>query len=165
MTSESARVSDFRPHGIFAVKWHRICDLTVSMIDKTSSGFNMCCHKNSLPSTLILYRPALLNWWAVKLLQVGRKMFRDNLNVIWKKLLVATNCIFLEKVVNYESQKCIIVAFHPRNAPIFNNIITPSHEFWNKFFVKCVQNQSLGEKWAMTSKRLRSTGIGYVKTY
>ena len=37
MTSESARVSDFRPHVIFAVKWHRICDLTVAVIDKTSS--------------------------------------------------------------------------------------------------------------------------------
>jgi len=34
--------------------------------------------------------------------------------------LVDTNCNFLEKVMNYESQKCIIVAFHPRNAPIFN---------------------------------------------
>jgi len=28
--------------------------------------------------------------------------------------------VFLEKVMNYESQKCIIVAFHPRNTPIFN---------------------------------------------
>jgi len=56
MTSESARVSDFSPHVIFAVKWHGICDLTVAMIDKTSSGFNLCGHKNSLPSTLILYR-------------------------------------------------------------------------------------------------------------
>jgi len=26
MTFESARVSDFRPHAIFAVEWHRICD-------------------------------------------------------------------------------------------------------------------------------------------
>jgi len=25
MTSESARVSDFSTHVIFAVKWHRIC--------------------------------------------------------------------------------------------------------------------------------------------
>jgi len=32
--------------------------------------------------------------------------------------LVDTNCIFLEKVMKYESQKCIIVAFHLRNAPI-----------------------------------------------
>jgi len=39
MTSESARVSDFSPHAIFTVKWHRICDFTVAMIDKTSSGF------------------------------------------------------------------------------------------------------------------------------
>ena len=38
-------------------------------------------------------------------------------------------------------------------------IITPSHEFWNKFFVKWAKNQSLGEKWAATSKRLRSTGL------
>jgi len=64
MTSESARVSDFSPHVIFAVTWHRICDLTVAMIDKTSSGFNMCRHKNSLPSTLILYGLCenLLEW-------------------------------------------------------------------------------------------------------
>jgi len=35
----------------------------------------------------------------------------------------------------------------------------PSHEFWNKFFVKWAQNQSLGEKWAATSKRLRTTDL------
>jgi len=35
----------------------KICDLTVAMIDKTSSGFDLCHHTNSLPSTLILYRP------------------------------------------------------------------------------------------------------------
>jgi len=46
---------------------------------------------------------ALLNRWAAKLLQVGREMFRDNLNIFWKKLLVDTNCIFLENVMNYES--------------------------------------------------------------
>jgi len=28
MTFESARVSDFSPHIIFAVEWHRICDLS-----------------------------------------------------------------------------------------------------------------------------------------
>jgi len=65
------------------------------------------------PVVRILFRPALLNRWAAKLLQVGREMFRDNLNIFWKKLLVDTNCIFLEKVMNYESRKCIIVAFHP----------------------------------------------------
>jgi len=27
MTFESTRVSDLSPHAIFAVKWHRICDL------------------------------------------------------------------------------------------------------------------------------------------
>jgi len=27
MTFESARVSDFSPHVIFAIEWHRICDL------------------------------------------------------------------------------------------------------------------------------------------
>ena len=32
LTSESARVSDFSPHVIFAVSWHRICDLTEAMI-------------------------------------------------------------------------------------------------------------------------------------
>jgi len=31
--------------------------------------------------------------------------------------MVDTNCIFLEKVMNCEYQKSIIVAFHPRNAP------------------------------------------------
>ena len=41
MTSESARVSDFSLHVIFAVKWHRIYDFTVAMTDKTSSGFNL----------------------------------------------------------------------------------------------------------------------------
>jgi len=47
MTSESAEVSDFSPHAIFAVKSNdRICDFTVAMIDKTSNGFNLCCHKN-----------------------------------------------------------------------------------------------------------------------
>jgi len=34
------------------------------MIDKTSSGFNLCHHKNSLPSTLILFRPVVPNWGA-----------------------------------------------------------------------------------------------------
>jgi len=42
MTSESARVSHFSLYVIFAVKWHRICDLTDAIIDKTSSGFNLC---------------------------------------------------------------------------------------------------------------------------
>jgi len=55
MTSEFTRVSDFSPHVIFAVKWHRTCDLTVTMVDKTPSGFNLWRHKNSLPSTLKLY--------------------------------------------------------------------------------------------------------------
>ena len=40
-----------------------------------------------------------------------------------------------------------------------NVIITPSHEFWNKFFLKWAQNQSFGEKWAATSKKLRSTAL------
>jgi len=31
------------------------------MIDKTPSGFNLCCHKHSLTSTLILHRPGFLN--------------------------------------------------------------------------------------------------------
>jgi len=31
------------------------CDLTVAMIDKTLNGFNLCCHQNFWPSTLILY--------------------------------------------------------------------------------------------------------------
>jgi len=30
--SESAHASDFSPHIIFAVSWHRICDHTVAMI-------------------------------------------------------------------------------------------------------------------------------------
>jgi len=39
----------------FAVKSHRICDLTVAVIDKTSNGFNLCHHKKcSLPSTKTL---------------------------------------------------------------------------------------------------------------
>jgi len=54
LISESARVSDFSLHVIFAVKWYRICDLTVVIIDKTLSGFNFCRHKNSVPSTLIV---------------------------------------------------------------------------------------------------------------
>jgi len=29
---------------------------SVAMIDKTSSGFNLCLHKNSLPTRLILHR-------------------------------------------------------------------------------------------------------------
>jgi len=53
ITFESAKVSDFSPHVIFAVNWHKICHLSVAMVDITSSGFNMCRHKNSLPSTLI----------------------------------------------------------------------------------------------------------------
>jgi len=61
---------------------------------------------------------ATAHWWAARLLQVGRETFRDNLNIFRKKLLVDTNCIFLEKDMNYQTQKCIIVAFHPRNAPI-----------------------------------------------
>ena len=55
MTSASARFSDFSPYVIFEVEWHRICDLTVAMIDQTSSGYNMCRHKNSLPSPLTLH--------------------------------------------------------------------------------------------------------------
>jgi len=35
----------------------RIYDPIVAMIGKTSSGFDVCHLKNSLPSTLILYRP------------------------------------------------------------------------------------------------------------
>jgi len=36
---------------------NHVCELTVAMIDKTSSGFNLCHHKKySLPSTLIMYR-------------------------------------------------------------------------------------------------------------
>jgi len=34
LTSESANVSGFNPHIIFAVSWHRIWDLTVGMIHK-----------------------------------------------------------------------------------------------------------------------------------
>ena len=56
MTSQSARVNDFSSHVVFAVKWRRICDLTVAVIDKTLSGFNLCHHKNPLPSTQILYK-------------------------------------------------------------------------------------------------------------
>ena len=52
---------------------------------------------------------------------VGREMFRDNLSIFWKKLLIDANCIFLEKVMNHESQKVIMVVYHPRNAPIFNH--------------------------------------------
>jgi len=49
-------------------------------------------------------------------------------------------------------------------APLLaTRLITPSHEFWNKFLVKWAQNQSLGEKWAATSKRLRSTELDAVK--
>jgi len=36
-------------------KRHRIYDLRVAMIDKTSNGFNLCHHKNFWPSTLIVY--------------------------------------------------------------------------------------------------------------
>jgi len=32
LTTESARVTDFSPHVIFAVGWDRICDLTKAMI-------------------------------------------------------------------------------------------------------------------------------------
>jgi len=39
LTSESANVSDFSPHITSAVSWHRICDLTVAMIDKTLIAF------------------------------------------------------------------------------------------------------------------------------
>jgi len=44
-------------------------------------------------------------------------MFRDNLNIFWKKLLVDTNCIFLKKL-----------------------------------WITKAKNQSLGKKWAATSK-------------
>jgi len=89
MTSESAMVSDFSSHVFFAVKWHRICDLTVSMIDKTSSGFNMCHHKNSLPSTLILYRLCenLLECWLnVKYTSQESLKWHDCFNfIVWFK--------------------------------------------------------------------------------
>jgi len=48
LTSESANVSDFSPHIIFAVGWHRICDLTVAMIDKTLVAFISCVVIKSL---------------------------------------------------------------------------------------------------------------------
>ena len=36
---------------------NHICELTVAMVDKTSSGFNLCHYKKySLPSTLTLYK-------------------------------------------------------------------------------------------------------------
>jgi len=54
MTSKSAKVSDFSPYVIFAVKYHRIHDLTAAMIDKILSVFNLCRHKNFWPSPLIL---------------------------------------------------------------------------------------------------------------
>jgi len=45
----------------------RICDLTVAMIDKTSSGFNLCDHEDSLPATLILYRSIRMKtYWNAK---------------------------------------------------------------------------------------------------
>jgi len=64
---------------------------------------------------------AAAHWSAAKLLQAGREVFRDNLKIFFEKSywLIQT-AFFKEKVMNYESQKCIIVAFHPRNAPIFN---------------------------------------------
>jgi len=48
LTSETANLSDFSPHIIFAVSWHRICGLTVAMIDKT-----LICDKKSLPSLIM----------------------------------------------------------------------------------------------------------------
>jgi len=54
LTYESAKVSDFDPYVIFAVSWHRICDLTEAMTDKTVIVFNLCHqYKSSLPSMLI----------------------------------------------------------------------------------------------------------------
>jgi len=48
LISESANVSDFSPHIIFAVSWHGICDLTVAMIDKTLIAFMNCVVIRSL---------------------------------------------------------------------------------------------------------------------
>jgi len=54
LTSESANVSDFSPHIIFAVSWYRICDLTVAMIDKTLIAFiSHIVIKKSLPSLIM----------------------------------------------------------------------------------------------------------------
>ena len=40
-----------------SLQLNHICKLTAAMIDKSSSGFNLCRHeKYSLPSTLILFR-------------------------------------------------------------------------------------------------------------
>jgi len=52
LTSESTKVSDFSPHITFAANEHGICDLTLGMIDKTLTAFNLCHHKDSLPSIL-----------------------------------------------------------------------------------------------------------------
>jgi len=48
LTSESANVSDFSPHIIFAVSLHRIYDLTVAMIDKTLIALITCVVIRSL---------------------------------------------------------------------------------------------------------------------
>jgi len=48
VTSESANVSDFSPHIIFAVSCHRICDLTVAVIDKILIAFVTCVVIRSL---------------------------------------------------------------------------------------------------------------------
>ena len=48
LTSRSANVSDFSQHIIFAVSWHRICDLTVAMIKKTLIAFITCVVIRSL---------------------------------------------------------------------------------------------------------------------
>jgi len=40
-----------------SLQLYHICELTVAMTDKSSSGFNLCHHKKySLPSTLKLHR-------------------------------------------------------------------------------------------------------------
>jgi len=71
------------------------------------------CRSGFPIATVALRFPGLTVGYTSASQPVGREIFRDILNIFWKKLLVDTNCIFLEKGMNYESQKCIIVAFLP----------------------------------------------------
>jgi len=60
-----------------------------------------------------LLSAALLNRWAAKCSEITQIFFE-------KSYWLIQTAFFIEKVMKNESQKCIIVAFHPRNAPIFN---------------------------------------------
>jgi len=74
------------------------------------------CRSGFPIATVALRFPGLTVGYTSASQPVGREMFRDILNIFWKKLLVDTNCIFFRK--RYELRKPKM--YYCRIPPIFN---------------------------------------------